>query len=54
MRSIFCQNSFIRTRILALTTALSKDNEISRMHKIATSRSACGPPSRGRRSVRRP
>ncbi len=42
VRNIFCQNALIRSRILALTTALSKESEISRTIRMATRTSACG------------
>ncbi len=36
VRKIFCQKAFIFFRIPALTTALSKDSEISMIERIAT------------------
>ena len=36
VRNIFCQKAFIRSRIVALTTALSKESEISRTTRMAT------------------
>ena len=44
VRKIFCQKAFIFFRIPALTTALSKDSEISRMERIATMPKASHPP----------
>ncbi|SLH92978.1 Uncharacterised protein [Mycobacteroides abscessus subsp. abscessus] len=44
VRKIFCQNSLIRRRTVALMTALSNDNETSRMPRIAQRNSAVGPP----------
>ncbi len=44
VRKIFCQKAFIFFRIPALTTALSKDSEISRMDRIATTPKAAHPP----------
>ena len=44
VRKIFCQKAFIFFRIPALTTALSKDSEISRTDRIATIPNACPPP----------
>lgn len=44
VRKIFCQKAFIFFRIPALTTALSKDSEISRMARIATTPNAVHPP----------
>lgn len=46
VRKIFCQKAFIFFRIPALTTALSKDSEISRMERIATMPKAVHPPKR--------
>src|SRR5690606_30074663 len=45
-RKIFCQKAFIFFRIPALTTALSKDSEISRIERIATIPKAVHPPKR--------
>ena len=44
VRKIFCQKAFIFFRMPALTTALSKDSEISRTARIATMPSAVHPP----------
>ena len=44
VRKIFCQNAFIRTSTVALTTALSKDNETSRTARIATTARPVPPP----------
>ncbi len=44
VRKIFCQKAFIFFRIPALTTALSKDSEISRTDRIATMPKAVHPP----------
>ena len=44
VRKIFCQNGLIRTRTVALTTALSKDSEISRMARIAVRARPVPPP----------
>ncbi len=44
VRKIFCQNGLIRTRTVALTTALSKDSETSRTARIAASASPVAPP----------
>lgn len=44
VRKIFCQKAFIFFRIPALTTALSKDSEISRTARIATTPKASQPP----------
>ena len=44
VRKIFCQKAFIFSRILALTTALSKDSETSRTARIATRPKAVHPP----------
>ena len=44
VRKIFCQKAFIFLRIPALTTALSKDTEISRMDRIATIPKPVHPP----------
>src|SRR6476660_397993 len=35
VRNIFCQNSLIRSRMVALMTALSKDSETSRTPRMA-------------------
>ena len=44
VRNIFCQKSFIRSRIVALTTALSNDSETSRMPRIRHRKNAAQPP----------
>ena len=44
VRKIFCQKAFIFCRIPALTTALSKESEISRTDRIATMASPVPPP----------
>ena len=44
VRNIFCQNGFIRSRMRAFTTALSKLRLISRMPRIRQRTRACGPP----------
>ncbi len=43
VRKIFCQKALIFFRIPALTTALSKDSEISRMARITTMPKAVHP-----------
>ena len=43
VRNIFCQNRLIRRRIVALTTALSNDSEISSTARMPT-RAATSPP----------
>src|SRR5680860_1757505 len=44
VRKIVCQKWLIRTRILALTTALSNDSETSRMIRMVRIRKTDGPP----------
>ncbi len=44
VRNIFCQNGFIRSRMRALTTALSKLRLISSTPRIAVMMTALHPP----------
>ena len=44
VRNIFCQNGFIRRRIVALTTALSNDSEISSTARMPTRAATSAPP----------
>jgi hypothetical protein len=44
VRKIRCQNGSIRSNTVALTTALSKDSEISRMPRIAQRTRPVTPP----------
>ena len=44
VRKIFCQKALIFFRTPALTTALSKDSEISRIDRMATIPKAAHPP----------
>ena len=46
VRKILCQNASIRSSTVALTTALSKDSEISRMPRMAQRMRASTPPYR--------
>ena len=51
VRKSFCQNALIRSSTVALTTALSKDSEISRIPRMAQRTSPVTPAYRKARSA---